>query len=106
VEYHEFNNGSDAARGGSGETFRGVRRRMGDAVREIVEQHRGESVGVVSHGGATRAYVTEVLGLDYPQRNRLGLLGNTAYARMAFTMRGPGLVSWNLAPHLNDPETV
>lgn len=100
TEYAAFNDGGDLARGGHGETFAGVRLRMVDALGGIVDRHPGSSVGVVSHGGATRAYVTEVLGIDYPNRNRLGLLGNTGYARMAFTGRGPTLVSWNLAPHL------
>ena len=103
-EWTTFHNGRDVVRGGDGETFEGVRKRMNAALGGIVRRHPGETVGVVSHGGATRAYVTEVLGIDYERRNRLGLLGNTAYARMAFTERGPGLVSWNLAPHLNNSQ--
>lgn len=100
-EYAEFLNGSDAARGGTGETFAGVRRRMAESLGDIVSRHPGESVGVVSHGGATRAWVTEILGIPYENRNRLSILNNTGYARVAFTMRGPALVNWNLAPHLS-----
>lgn len=99
-EYAAFNAGSDEARGGSGETFAGVQKRMTDALGGIVGRHPGQQVGVVSHGGATRAYVTDILGIGYQNRNRLSILGNTGYARVAFTMRGPALVSWNLAPHL------
>jgi len=99
-DYAAFNAGSDEARGGTGETFAGVRRRMADALGQIAGRHPGQQVGVVSHGGATRAYVTGILGISYENRNRLSILGNTGYARVAFTMRGPGLVSWNLAPHL------
>jgi broad specificity phosphatase PhoE len=91
---------ADAVRGGNGETFAGVRRRMGAALTEIVANHPGQDICVVSHGGATRAYVTDVLGVPYEKRQRLGLLNNTGYARMAYTGRGPTLVSWNLAPHL------
>lgn len=102
-EYATFNDGgADAARGGNGETFAGVRQRMADALGAIVAKHPGQEVGVVSHGGATRAYVTEVLGIPYEKRQRLGLLGNTGFARMAHTKRGPALVSWNLTPHLED----
>ena len=101
-DFAAFNNGSDVARGGNGETFAGVRKRMAIALEAIVGRHPGETVGVVSHGGSTRAYVTEVLGIGYEHRSRLTLLGNTGYARMAFTQRGPFLVSWNLAPHLDD----
>jgi broad specificity phosphatase PhoE len=100
-EFAAFNNGgADAARGGSGETFAGVRRRMAAALTEIVVSHPGQEIGVVSHGGATRAYVTEILGIPYENRQRLGLLRNTGFARMAYIGRGPTLVSWNLAPHL------
>ncbi len=99
-EYEDFRNGSDAARGGTGETFAGVRRRMAASMDNIIGRHPGENVGVVSHGGATRAWVTEILGIPYENRNRLSILDNTGYARVAFTMRGPALVSWNLAPHL------
>ena len=100
-EFAAFNNGgADAVRGGSGETFAGVRRRMANAVGSIVANHAGQEIGVVSHGGATRAYVTEILGIPYENRQRLGLLTNTGFARIAFIGRGPTLVSWNLAPHL------
>jgi len=100
-EFAAFNNGgADAVRGGTGETFAGVRRRVAEALNRIVADHPGQEVGVVSHGGATRAYVTEVLGIPYENRQRLGLLRNTGFARMAYTGRGPTLVSWNLAPHL------
>ena len=99
-EYADFRDGSDAARGGTGETFAGVRQRMAESMGEIVRRHPGENVGVVSHGGATRAWVTEILGIPYENRNRLSILDNTGYARVAFTMRGAALVNWNLAPHL------
>lgn len=99
-EYAAFRNGSDAARGGNGETFAGVRRRMAKSLREITSRHPGQHVGVVSHGGVTRAWVTDVLGIPYENRNRLSILGNTGYARIAFGRQGPSVVSWNLAPHL------
>jgi broad specificity phosphatase PhoE len=99
-EYAVLNDGSDTARGGNGETFAGVRKRMAVALGEIVGRHPGQSVAVVSHGGATRAYVTDILGIDFEHRGRVGLLDNTGYARMSFTTYGPSLVSWNLTPHL------
>lgn len=100
-EYADFLDGSDTARGDTGETFAGVRRRMAESMDEIVSRHPGENVGVVSHGGATRAWVTEILGIPFEDRSRLSILDNTGYARVAFTMRGPALVNWNLAPHLS-----
>lgn len=96
----EFLAGKDIPRGGTGETFDRVRDRMRRSLSEIAGQHPGETIGVVSHGGATRAWVTDVLGLPYEERNNLTILGNTGYARIIFGRRGPGLFSWNLAPHL------
>jgi probable phosphoglycerate mutase len=95
-----FFNGKDVRRGRTGETFIEVRRRVGESLDDIAGRHPGQTVGVVSHGGVTRAWVTELLGLPYQHRNRLAILGNTAHGRVAFTGRGPSLVSWNLAPHL------
>ncbi|MDJ0664601.1 MAG: histidine phosphatase family protein [Acidimicrobiia bacterium] len=96
----EFFAGIDVPRGGTGETFDQVRDRMRRSLAEIAAQHPGETIGVVSHGGATRAWVTEVLGLSYEDRSKLTILGNTGYARIIFGRRRPSLYSWNMAPHL------
>lgn len=95
-EYADFLNGDDAARGGNGETFAGVRIRMAESLGEIVAQHPSATVGVVSHGGVTRAWATEILGIPYENRNRLSVLSNTGYARVIFGRQGPSLLSWNL----------
>ncbi len=92
--------GEDIARGGTGETFGGVQERMTETVGEIATRHEGETVGIVSHGGATRAFVTRLLGIGFPDRNRIRTLNNTAYGRVTFGARGPQLGTWNAAPHL------
>ena len=97
----DFFAGKDMARGGTGETFVQVRARVRDSLREIASRHPGETVGVISHGGVTRARVTEVLGLAYEGRNRLSILGYTGYSRVAIGRRGPSIVNWNLTPHLD-----
>lgn len=99
-EYRTFRQGVDLPRGGSGETFAGVQERMVGSVNSIVAANPGNTIGVVSHGGATRAYVTEILGIPSENRRLIGGMGNTHYGRLAFTQRGPTVVSWNLAPHL------
>ena len=99
-EYQSFRSGIDLPRGGNGETFAGVRHRMSSAVGSIVDANPGRTVGVVSHGGATRAYLTEILGIPSQQRRLIDGLGNAHYGRLAFTGRGPTVVSWNLGPHL------
>lgn len=94
--------GEDVVRGGSGETFTSVSVRMRGAVERIAAAHPGGRVGVVSHGGASRAYAAGVLGIGFPLRGRLTLLANTGYARMAAGGPRPSLLSWNLAPHLEE----
>lgn len=100
AEYAEFRSGVDVRRGGTGETWDEVCRRMEESVSRITAGHAGEAVGIVSHGGAIRAYVTNLLGLGYSERHRLSLLENTGYAKLDFSGRGPSLIGWNLAPHL------
>jgi broad specificity phosphatase PhoE len=93
----------DRPRGQTGETFAIVQKRVTAAIDSLVDGHLGETVAVVSHGGASRAFALGVLGFGYPERKRLKILGNTAYARVVYTPRGTQLASWNSAPHLRAP---
>jgi broad specificity phosphatase PhoE len=97
-----FADGADVVRGGTGETFDSVRIRMTAAIDAIVTRHSGGTVGVVSHGGATRAYLSGVLGLSWANRHRLHTLHNTAVARFVYDDGRPRLATWNAAPHLVD----
>jgi broad specificity phosphatase PhoE len=92
--------GVDVARGGSGETFAAMRERVARAVALLAEEHAGDMIGVVSHGAATRAYATEILGIDFEGRRRLRLLENAAIGSVVYGSRGPALGSWNLTAHL------
>lgn len=94
--------GVDVVRGGTGETFGAVRERMTGAIEAFVARHEGNRIGVVSHGGATRAYLSGVLGLDFPRvRTAIRSLQNTGIAHVGYDRRGPALIAWNLAPHLD-----
>lgn len=93
----------DLARGGTGETFRGVRDRMTRTLGAIAGAHRGGVVGVVSHGGATRAFAVGLLGLEFPARHRIRSLGNTAVARIVYSRRGAVIAAWNAAWRLVRP---
>lgn len=94
--------GEDLVRGGSGETFLDVRQRVSGSIERMVGDHPGETIGAFSHGGATRAYMTGVLGLTFPERHRLRSLRNTATARVVYGAHGPRLASWNTGSHLPD----
>lgn len=92
--------GEDVRSGANGETFHEVRVRVCGSVDRLVSRHRGGNVGVVTHGGASRALVSDVLGLEAADRYRLGELGNTALARIVYGEHGARLAAWNLSPHL------
>ncbi len=96
--------GEDIVRGGTGETFASVQERMTQAVDAIAAAHRGGTAAIVSHGGATRAYLTKLLGIEFPERNRIHTMRNTAFAQIAFGPRGPALAEWNSGPHLDRGE--
>ncbi len=93
-------NGEDIVRGGTGETFGGVRERMTAALDDISSRHPGAAVAVVSHGGALRAFVTGLLGMEFADRFRLGLLANTGISVVVRSPRGFQLGTWNLTRHL------
>jgi broad specificity phosphatase PhoE len=73
---------------------------MADAVSRLVEGNGAETLAMVVHGGATRAYVARLLGLSFAERERLALLRNTAFARVGFPPAGPALLQYNIAPHV------
>ncbi len=101
-DFEDFKSSSDTARGGNGETFAGVRARMATSLGEIVAKHPGQQVGVLSHGGATRAWATELLGIPYENRNRLRILSNTGHAKVTFEPSAQGLVSWDIGGRSTD----
>jgi len=101
-ESREFFNGHDVRRGGTGETFDEVQARIRESLGEIAAGHPAHTIGVVAHGGVTRAWAGDVLALPYESRGRIAILDNTGFARVAFGSRGPQIVSWNLTPHLEE----
>ena len=98
--FSRLRSGEDFRRGTTGETFTEVADRVEQTVARIVAAHPGKRVAVISHGGATRAFATRVLGMDFAQRHRLPILGNTALGRIDYSDRGRVVAKWNVAPHL------
>ncbi len=94
--------GVDVVRGQTGETFADLEERVTRAIDRLAEQHPGRTIAAVSHGAATRAYVTRLLGIPFAERMRVSLLDNTAIGRVVYGSKGPALASWNLKPHLED----
>jgi len=95
-----FDRGEDIIRGGSGETWSRLRDRVTAAVTQVAGRHEGQRIGIVSHGAATRAFVNNVLDLDYPARWSIASIRNTAYARCQLAEKTTRILDWNIAPHL------
>jgi len=96
-----YRDGEDLPRGHTGESYRGAGARMAGAVTALGASHPGEHFAAVSHGGATRALVSTVLGLSFADRNRISMVRNTAQTTLALhSASGPRLVSYNVAAHL------
>lgn len=89
----------DLPRGGTGETFSGAGRRISETITSLAEASEGD-FGVVSHGAAIRAYVVDILGLSFPERNRLPIARNTSMTCVLYAEDRPMVSSYNVAPHL------
>ncbi len=95
-----FDLGEDIARGSSGETWEALKERVAAAARDLAERHEGRRIGVVSHGGATRALANHVLQNDFSARHAIAPMRNTAYATFEIGADMVRILHWNIAPHL------
>lgn len=101
-EYQRIHvDGNDEPRGGGGETFAAVGRRMAAAAEEVASNGAG-TVGVFTHGGATRAYAAHLLGVPFANRDLLPVPRNTAHMEVIWTGGAGRLSSYNVAAHLGD----
>jgi len=95
-----YGSGIDDPRGTTGETFGQAGSRFSAAVDAITGAEHGSVIGLFTHGGVSRAYVAGLLGIAFPDRHALPVLRNTAHAEVAIEPRRTRLVSYNVAPHL------
>ncbi|MGI9529549.1 MAG: histidine phosphatase family protein [Acidimicrobiia bacterium] len=93
--------GIDAKRGGDGESFGDAGVRMLGAVANIAQSYNDAEIGVVSHGAAIRAYVTELVGLGFADRNRFPIPRNSSMSRVIYDGDRAVLAGYNVAPHLD-----
>ena len=94
--------GHDEPRGVTGETFAGAADRLRRAIDATAAASPGETVGIFTHGGVTRAYVAGLLGIPFRDRNRIPVMRNSACARIEFENDAPVLAAYNVAHHLDN----
>lgn len=95
-----FEAGIDEARGATGETFAGAGMRLTEAIDALVGATSADPIGVFTHGGVSRAYVTRLLDIPFAERHALPVLRNTAHAEVRVEPSRTRLFSYNVAPHL------
>lgn len=84
-----------------GESAQALHRRVTAAFARLVEQHRGEVVAVVSHGGTMRTLIAHVLQLPADRDPRITVRGNTGITVIEKPAeRPPILVRLNDTGHL------
>jgi broad specificity phosphatase PhoE len=90
----------DLPRGGTGETFAAAGSRISRTISSLVGESGGD-LGVVSHGAAIRAYVVDILGLSFAERNRIPVARNTSMTSVLYAGDRTMLSSYNVAPHMS-----
>ncbi|MCL2489228.1 MAG: histidine phosphatase family protein [Propionibacteriaceae bacterium] len=75
--------GRDYRRSATGETMTEVGVRVADCLRDIADAREGETVLVVSHGGAIRMGIATVLGWPYEASIQLAGMANAAWSIVA-----------------------
>lgn len=95
-----FDDGEDLRRGTTGETWRELVTRVTAAVQKVVSAHEGKRIGIVSHGGTTRAFMDSVLGVPAGRDRTVAPLRNTATATFGLLPSATRVLHWNIAPHL------
>jgi broad specificity phosphatase PhoE len=95
-----YESGLDEARGGTGETFGEAGERLAATVEEITIDTDADPIGIFTHGGVARAYVSGLLGIAFADRHALPVLRNTARAEISIEPSRARMASYNVAPHL------
>lgn len=95
-----YRNGVDLKRGKTGESFGELRARIANAI-DSLDAAEGETTLVVSHGGAIRSYVSGLTDTDDSHAESLHTPANTSVTHLAFTDRGPEVLDYAVATHLD-----
>jgi len=95
--------GRDYRRSPTGETMTEVGLRVAECLREIADAHPGETVLVVSHGGAIRMGIATILGWPYSASIQLAGMANAAWSIVAKSRKNWRLEAYNHVPVAASP---
>ena len=94
-----YQKGVDLKRGSTGESWAELTTRVRSAL-ETIEPASGEPTVVVAHGGAIRAYISSLTVSNDTYAESLYTPPNTSISHVAFTDRGPLILDYAVATHL------
>jgi phosphoserine phosphatase len=94
-----YRDGQDLPRGETGETWDQLTKRFRAAV-EGVNHRAGEPTVIVAHGGAIRSYVSSLTATSDTYAESLFTPANASVSHVALTQRGPMILDYSVAPHL------
>lgn len=99
-EWAAWSEGIDVRRGGA-ETYAELAQRIERAVARICATDARDPVLIVSHGGAIKSYVANILGVGVQGTRALAGVGNAGLTILERTSRGRMLIhAWNDTAHL------
>lgn len=94
-----YRDGVDLRRGEVGESWGELTARFGNTVHSL-EMAPAEPTVVVAHGGAIRSFVSSLTKTDDTHSESLYTPANTSVSHVALTDRGPEILDYSVAPHL------
>lgn len=94
-----YRDGNDLPRGETGETWAELTARFRSAL-ESVPVASGEPTVIVAHGGAIRAYISSLTATKDTHAESLYTVANTSVSHVALTARGPMILDYSVAPHI------
>lgn len=98
-EWRRIAAGEDLPRGG-GETFAAFSSRIAAALEQLRLRHEGDSVAVITHGGAIRATLLAALGLPWIRLGEVEAVPNTAINELWTNADGWVIARRNHVAHL------
>lgn len=94
-----YRHGVDLKRGETGESWGELVARFASAI-DGVEKAKGTRTVVVAHGGAIRGFVSSLTKTDDTHAESLFTPANTSVTHVGYTPRGPEILDYAVAPHL------
>ena len=96
-----YRKGNDLKRGLTGESFAELTERFRSAI-DAIDYDADEPTVVVAHGGAIRSYISSLTASNDTYAESLYTPQNTSITHVAITDRGPLILDYAVATHLED----